>query len=164
VHAILLKDLGQLFDLSSCRCSQSPNRDWAAGCRRFDGNVTRHARAKSGAMAKGRTSSVFYRFSEQMVSARSLGPAFRNVTRGSVAGGRSARRSSATVMEAQVERSTRLIAHDPGIVSRRDQVDISGSGFSLGAILHPEAHPPGDEIAEVPLRAQLTFDEALLVL
>jgi hypothetical protein len=26
VHAILLKDLDQLFDLSSCRCSQSPNR------------------------------------------------------------------------------------------------------------------------------------------
>ena len=67
-------------------------------------------------------------------------------------------------MEAQVERSTRLIAHDPGIVSRRDQVDISGSGFSLGAIIHPEAHSPGDEIAEVPLRAQLTFDDALLVL
>ena len=81
-----------------------------------------------------------------------------------VVSGRSARRSSATVMEAQVERSTRLIAHDPGIVSRRNQVDISGSGFSLRAILHPEAHPPGDEIAEVPLRAQLTFDDALLVL
>ena len=67
-------------------------------------------------------------------------------------------------MEAQVERSTPLIAHDPGIVSRRDQVDISGSGFDLGAIFHPEAHPPGEEIAEVPLRAQLTFDDALLVL
>ena len=71
MHAILVKDLGQLFDLSSCRCSQSPNRDWVAGCRRFDGSITRHARAKSGAMAKGRTSSVFYRFSEQMVE-RSL--------------------------------------------------------------------------------------------
>ena len=65
MHAILLKDLGQVFDLSSCRCSQSPNRDWADGCRRFDGSVTRHAGAKSGAMAKGRTSSVFYRFSER---------------------------------------------------------------------------------------------------
>ena len=76
MRAILLKDLGQLFDLSSCRCSQCPNRDWAAGCRRFDGSVTRHARAKSGAMAKGRTSSVFYRFSEQMVE-RSLACAVR---------------------------------------------------------------------------------------
>ena len=71
MHAILVKDLGQLFDLSSCRCSQSPNRDWAAGCRRFDGSVTRHARAKSGATAKGRTSSVFYRFTSRWWSAYS---------------------------------------------------------------------------------------------
>ncbi len=67
-------------------------------------------------------------------------------------------------MEAQVERSTLLIAHNPGIVSGRDQVDIAGSSFGLGAILHPKAHPPGDEIAEVPLRAQLAFVDALLML
>ena len=66
--------------------------------------------------------------------------------------------------KAEIERDTLLIPDDPGVVSGRDQVDISGGGFDLGAILHPEAHPPEDEITEVPLRAELTFARALLVL
>lgn len=46
----------------------------------------------------------------------------------------------------------------------RDQVDVTGSRLELRAVVHPEAHPSGDEIAEVPLGAQLTFAGALLVL
>ncbi len=68
------------------------------------------------------------------------------------------------LMDAQVERSTRPIAHNPGIVSRRDQVDISGGGFNLGAIVHPETHPSRDEITEVLLRAQLARNGVLFVL
>jgi hypothetical protein len=67
-------------------------------------------------------------------------------------------------MDAQVECSTRLIADNPGIVSRRDQIDITGSGLNLGAIVHPETHPSRDEITEVPFGAQLACTGVLLVL
>lgn len=67
-------------------------------------------------------------------------------------------------MDAQVECGTRLIPDNPSIVSRRDQVDVTGSGFDLGAVVHPETHPSRDEKTEVPLGAQPACAGVLFVL
>lgn len=65
---------------------------------------------------------------------------------------------------AEIECDTRLVAHDPRVMSGWDQVGISGRSLHLGAVFHPEAHPSRDEIAQMLLGAQLTFAGARVVL
>lgn len=53
----------------------------------------------------------------------------------------------------EVERYTGLFAENPRVMARRDQIHVAGSGLELGAVIHPEPHPAGDEVTNVTLRA-----------
>src|SRR5204862_3704073 len=49
----------------------------------------------------------------------------------------------------EVDPYARLVTDDLGVVARWNRRDLAGADLVLGAVVHHDAHPPGDAVAEV---------------
>src|SRR5918998_1463398 len=65
---------------------------------------------------------------------------------------------------AEVDHHTGLVADHLGVVAWRDRDDVAGADLTLGAVVHPHAHPARDHIAEVRHLARVRARDRLDVL